>query len=121
MSGARLQKRARLLKAAEFKRVFDRPVKSGDRYFTLLARKREPGIVTSARLGLAISRRNARLAVTRNRIKRVVRESFRHQEFDQAIDCVVMVTAAGARADNRTLSRSLDQHWQNIKSRCAKS
>lgn len=35
--------------------------------------------VTCARLGLVIAKRYAALAVTRNALKRVIRESFRHQ------------------------------------------
>ena len=118
MSGARLQKRARLLKAADFKRVFDRPIKSSDRYFTVLARE---NTATNPRLGLAISKRNARLAVTRNRIKRIVRESFRQSPGERNLDYVVMITAAGAKAENGVLFDSLRNHWQKIKLRCEKS
>lgn len=38
-----------------------------------------PAVTGGARLGLVIGKRNAPLAVTRNAIKRVVREAFRHQ------------------------------------------
>jgi len=118
MSRARLQKRARLLNAADYGRVFDKPVKSSDRFFTVLARQND---VRNPRLGLAISKRNARHAVTRNRIKRIVRESFRRSSFAGNNDFVVMVTAAGARADNQNLFQSLDKHWQTIQSRCEHS
>jgi ribonuclease P protein component len=118
MSEARLQKRARLLKAAEFKRVFDRPVRSSDKYFTVLARKND---VRCPRLGLAISKRNAKHAVTRNRIKRVVRESFRQAKIVDNIDYVVMVTATGARADNPVLFQSLEKLWQALLVKCVQS
>ncbi len=118
MSAARLQKRARLLKAGEFKRVFNRPVKSSDKHFTILARH---NTFEYPRLGLAISKRNAKLAVTRNRIKRIVRESFRQAALENNIDVVVMITNAGARSDNRTLSFSLQKHWQTLNSKCARS
>lgn len=118
MSSARLRKRARLLKAIEFRRVFDEPIKSSDRFFTVLARQNAQG---SPRLGLAISKKNARHAVTRNRIKRLIRESFRTSNDTLYNDYVVMVTAAGAKAGNEQLTESLDKHWQKIRSRCERS
>lgn len=118
MSEARLRKRARLLKAVEFRRVFDKPVKSSDKFFTVLARVND---VRHPRLGLAISKRNARHAVTRNRIKRVVRESFRLSALIDSVDVVVMITANGARAENAMLFRSLDRHWQTIRDKCERS
>mgnify|MGYP001570984818 FL=1 len=77
MRRARLQKRARLLKATEFNRVFDKAVRTSDQYFTVLAR---PNDLEFPRLGLAISKKKARLAVTRNRLKRIIRESFRQRQ-----------------------------------------
>ncbi len=78
--------------------------------FTILSQEnRRKG----ARLGLAISRKNCRLAVQRNRLKRVVRESFRsHKETLGGLDFVVMCQAAASRASNRKLFDSLAAHWQ---------
>ena len=64
MQRSRLQKQVRLLKAADFDRVFDKSVRSSDRYFTVLAR---PNELNHPRLGLAISKRRVRLAVGRCR------------------------------------------------------
>lgn len=118
MSGARLQKRARLLKAAEYKYVFDSPVRSRDNYFTVLARlngKPYP------RLGLAISKKNAKLAVSRNRIKRIIRESFRQAENLSNADYVVMTTPKGDKSTNQELFASLNKHWHKIITKCAPS
>lgn len=82
--------------------------------FTVLSR---PNGKTGARLGLAISKKNCRLAVQRNRLKRVVRESFRsHKEALGGIDVVVMCQAAAGRAGNRSLFDSLATHWQRCRS-----
>lgn len=74
-----------------------------------------PGGALQARLGLAVSRRCARKAVDRNRLKRVIRESFRqHQHRLPAFDIVVVARPAAVRQQNRRLFASLDGHWQGL-------
>jgi ribonuclease P protein component len=119
MRRARLQKRARLLKAAEFNRVFDKAMRSSDQYFTVLARLND---LEYPRLGLAISKKKAKLAVTRNRLKRIIRESFRLMQQD--LCCADFVVLAGNKcgtANNRRLTESLEQHWLKLNKLCAKS
>lgn len=109
----------RLRDAAAFGRVFERAESSQDRFFTVLARKRDS---EGARLGLAVSRRVERRATGRNRLKRLIRESFRHHKSRlQGLDVVVMPRAECAGADNRELFRSLERHWQRIGNKCARS
>ena len=118
MRRARLQKRARLLKAADFNRVFDQAMRSSDQYFTVLARLNDTGF---PRLGLAISKKRAILAVSRNRLKRLIRESFRHKQ--QGLCCADFVVLAGHKsgsASNSRLIQSLDKHWQKLDKLCAK-
>ena len=57
-----------------------------------------------ARLGLAVSRKVDPEAVGRNRIKRVLRDAFRHHRGDLAPAAYVVVArSAAARADNAAL------------------
>ena len=78
--------------------------------FTVLCRANEAG---EARLGLAISKKHCRRAVGRNRIKRIIRESFRQRSAElQGLDIVVMNGPAAERAENRELFASLETHWQ---------
>lgn len=106
----------RLLTGAQFKNVFANPRRSSDRYFTVLARDNGR---TRARLGLAVAKKRIRLAVGRNRIKRLVRESFRHHANSLgAVDVVVMSRFDG-RADSTSLMRSLRSHWKRIGSSTA--
>ena len=109
---ARFARCARLSRKAEFQRVFEQPIRSGDRYFTVLARPNELG---HSRLGLAISRKAAKSAVARNRIKRIVRESFRHHQTEMdGFDVVVMGRPQMARHDNAALFTSLQHHWSRL-------
>ena len=111
----RLRKQNRLLDAADFGRVFAKATRSRDKWFTVLCRTSDAG---PARLGLAISRKSCRRATGRNRIKRIVRESFRqHKDTLEGLDIVVISNPATASAENRELFASLAQHWQ----KCANS
>ena len=100
----------RLLDADSFQRVFKKPKRSRDTLFTVLSREnRKKG----ARLGLAISKKKCRLAVQRNRLKRVIRESFRsHKDDLSGLDVIVMCQAAASRASNKNLFDSLAAHWR---------
>ncbi|HZD54480.1 MAG TPA: ribonuclease P protein component [Woeseiaceae bacterium] len=109
----RLRKPNRLPDAAAFGRVFRGARKSRDHFFTVLFKANGTRV---ARLGLAISKKHCRLASGRNRLKRIVRESFRsHQEDLAGLDIVVIGQAAASGAENRTLFDSLDGHWQTIR------
>ena len=109
---SRFEKHNRLLDAAAFGRVFERASRSRDRLFTVLCR---PNGQETARLGLAISKKQCRKAVARNRLKRIVRESFRQQQQALAgLDVVVLNQRAAAEADNTTLQVSLRRHWQRL-------
>ena len=115
MHQARFSKCARLLKAVDYSKVFDRSVRSSDNYFTVLAR---PNGLKRPRLGLAISKKKARLAVDRNRLKRITRESFRISNSIYNADYVIMANVKGVRAVNKDLFQSLDTHWQRLAKKC---
>jgi len=70
---------ARLHTPAEFQRLLRDGQRSHGRYFRLhvLAAPAAPALATP-RLGITVSKRVDKRAVERNRIKRIVRESFRH-------------------------------------------
>lgn len=106
----------RLLDPAEFRSVFEQAERSRDSYLVVLARRND---LTVARLGLAISKKNVRKSVDRNRIKRLVRESFRHNRTALgSVDIVVMARSAILRADREVIRQSLERHWEILIKRC---
>ncbi|MDJ0700316.1 MAG: ribonuclease P protein component [Woeseiaceae bacterium] len=114
-SSHRFRRRNRLLDAAAFGRVFKQATRSRDRYFTVLCR---PNRDSGARLGMAISKKHCRRATARNRLKRIVRESFRQHKGElDGLDVVVMNKPEAATAANRQLFESLDRHWQRCRQR----
>lgn len=106
----------RLLSAADFERVFQRAERSSSKSLTVLAR---PSGRRRARLGLAVARKQIRKAVERNRVKRLIRESFRHhQALLEGLDVVVVVRAPLAAKSADGVRRCLDNHWQQLRRRC---
>jgi ribonuclease P protein component len=74
------------------------------------------------RLGLAISRKRVPKAHERNRIRRLVRESFRqHQGQLGGFDFVVMAQGKLAESDNLSRRRSLEWHWTHLATYCNRS
>lgn len=101
----------------EFNEVFRRASRSADDRFTVLGCSNESG---HARLGLAISRKSARRATDRNRLKRLAREVFRHHQAALAgFDLVVMARPGAVAATNPELRASLERLYKAIPERCA--
>lgn len=101
----------RLSRAGEIRAARRGPHRSRDALFVVSAVSHEG----SARLGVAVSRRVSTRAVTRNRIKRQARESFRlHQAMLQGFDIFVVAQPAAAGCDNAALARSLRAHWTRL-------
>ncbi|MCB1700235.1 MAG: ribonuclease P protein component [Pseudomonadales bacterium] len=106
-------KTKRLLKAGDYSRVFDNAqAKASQKYLLLLARENDgPG----HRLGLVIAKKNVRLAVQRNRIKRIAREFFRAlPESEPSMDVVLLTRRGIDQLDNAELSSILQQQWQKL-------
>lgn len=108
----RFQRKHRLNSAADFNSVFKTSCRSRDSQFLILARgngKPYP------RLGLAVSRKSVKTAVSRNRVKRAIRESFRHHAGNlPGLDIVVLAQKQVESDENRLMHLSLRTHWQRI-------
>ena len=106
------QRSKRLLTAGDYKKVFLKPkkVSTPELLFLYTDNNQQP-----SKLGLAVAKKQIPLAVDRNRIKRLVRESFRshHNKLD-SIDVVVMVRKKVLKIDNLQLRQQLDNLWKKI-------
>ncbi|MGI9246082.1 MAG: ribonuclease P protein component [Steroidobacteraceae bacterium] len=119
-SGSRRYPRAsRLTDKPQFDAVHRQGQRASDALFMVITRPNDAG---RARLGLAVGIKAAGNAVQRNRIKRLVRESFRHRQQDlPPVDVVVNARAVAARSAGSEIRASLTQHWDRIVRRCARS
>jgi ribonuclease P protein component len=112
MPTAGLPREARLRRHGEFAALRTSSGRAGGRCFHLRYRNNELG---HARLGLAISKRVSKRAVERNRIKRLLRESFRRIQHQlPAIDLMVMARGQAAGVPGPQLLGELDGLWKKL-------
>ena len=106
-------KTSRLLNAADYKAVFSNAqLKVSCRHFLVLAHRNTR---SSARLGLVVAKKNVALAVQRNRIKRQLRNTFRHnKELLNKLDVVVLARKDADKLTNKELIDTIDSLWQDL-------
>lgn len=100
----------RLLKKADYDIVFGNASKWVTAEFIFLYRKNEIG---HARLGLAISKKTVAKAHERNRIKRLLRETFRTTTLP-ALDVVVLAKRGIENVENPILITGLNKAWRKL-------
>jgi len=111
---------SRLLTPDHFQSVFKKPIRFGSSHFTILITSSHlpNDSCKNNRLGLAIAKKRVKLAVQRNRIKRIIRESFRlNQHKLPPIDMVVMVKSGIDQLDNKEINQQLSKIWRKINQR----
>ncbi|RYY77409.1 MAG: ribonuclease P protein component [Gammaproteobacteria bacterium] len=103
----------RLLNSSDFQTVFDdAPLRTSHQHFLFLARQNE---FNRPRLGLVIAKKNIRLAVDRNRMKRLIRETFRAKQQQLAgIDVIVLARKGMNDVTNIVLIEQLNKQWQGL-------
>lgn len=112
MNRATFGKSNRLLCSDSYKKVFQSNQKVSDNSFLILAHHIPQG---EARLGLAVAKKVLKLAVDRNRIKRVIRESFRnHKSQLKQYDLVVLVRRGCIHQTNKQLMERLEKLWNRL-------
>ncbi|MGI3005052.1 ribonuclease P protein component [Shewanella algae] len=105
----------RLLTPAQFKTVFTNPIKASSAEITLLA---VPNEMQHPRLGLTVAKRHVKRANKRNRIKRVIRDSFRLNQHDlPPLDIVVLVRGGVLDMDNEQLRKLVEKLWRKLSRR----
>lgn len=100
----------RLLTPEYFKYVFQQPSRASSPEITILARKNH---LEHPRLGLTVAKKHLKRAHDRNRIKRLVRESFRlSQHRLPACDFVFVAKGGIGKLDNSSFVQILEKLWQ---------
>jgi len=109
----------RLRRKSDFDATHAQGRRMGDALFGVTVRLNEAG---QPRLGMAVAVRAAGSSVERNRIRRIIRESFRlHQHEIPALDIVVSARARARHAPGRELHASLAALWKKVTEQCATS
>nr|WP_243881721.1 ribonuclease P protein component [Shewanella algae] len=104
-----------MLTPAQFKTVFTNPIKASSAEITLLA---VPNEMQHPRLGLTVAKRHVKRANQRNRIKRVIRDSFRLNQHDlPPLDIVVLVRGGVLDMDNEQLRKQVEKLWRKLSRR----
>ena len=116
----RFNKAKRLTNSKDFNEVFNAPQqqRSCDCYFTVLGHfycnEEKP---QKLRLGLVVAKKRVKLAVRRNRIKRIIRETFRlldDSNLTKSCDLVVIARDKADLAENQELFSSLNNHFKKF-------
>jgi ribonuclease P protein component len=109
----------RLRHKRDFDAAYARGRRLSDGFFTVIATSNQSG---APRLGLSVAVRTAGGGVARNRIRRIIRESFRlHQHEIPAVDLVVSMRPAARAAASSELRASLAVLWKKVSEQCATS
>lgn len=108
-------KQQRLLNARDFKHVFDHCEFRASHANCLILGVRQNDNLQPGRLGVIVAKKNIRLAHDRNRVKRLIRESFRlHQHYLMGIDAIVLARRGMDQNDNKEITDLLSKLWRKI-------
>jgi ribonuclease P protein component len=109
--GERFRATNRLKRPEEFKQVFSSKRRSGDKSFLFLAKSNS---LNWPRLGLAVPKKHIHSAVERNKLKRIIRESFRLKQKKLKGNDIVVVVRSGLDVNNKNIESILTKHWDKL-------
>lgn len=109
----------RLLTPTHFENVFQQAIPSVSPQITILARLNS---FSHPRLGITVAKKRVRKAHDRNRVKRLVRESFRLNQHNLPNADIVVVGKTGLdKMTNEQITLLLGKLWKKLAYRCAQS
>lgn len=119
-NGNAFTKSMRLLNSKDFQTVFDdAPLRTSHQHFLFLARINS---LDSPRLGLVIAKKHIRHAVDRNRMKRLIRETFRSKQQQlKGLDVIVLARKGMNDVTNAVLIEHLNGQWDRLIRRLQKA
>jgi len=113
VSQSSFSRKYRLVSKADFQSVFANPFKVSHKYLLALSC---PNQKDYPRLGIIVAKQRVKLAVDRNRFRRIVRESYKTvKETLKGLDIVVLIrsecTALCKEESKQTLRKDIDHLW----------
>lgn len=116
---AKFSRAMRMNSPRDFSRVFRQAKRTSGSGLTILTAENSVGY---PRLGLAVAKKHLKLATRRNRLKRIVRESFSQRQLTFAnIDIVVLTRSDITRRDSEEIWAALERHWITVAAQWKKS
>jgi ribonuclease P protein component len=111
MANYQFNRESRLLTPDHFQKVFNKAVRFNSQHITLLLSAND----NKSRIGFAIAKKRIKLAVQRNRIKRIVRNSYRlNQHQLPNVDMIIMAKTGIEKLENKTIQHQIEGLWQKI-------
>ena len=102
----------RLINKNDFDYVFNKAKKLVFGHITILYK---PNSLSYSRIGFAISKRFATKAVLRNKIRRMLKESFRQQTYLPAYDIVVLMNQPCDKQKITYIHQNIEKLWRKLK------
>jgi len=103
----------------DFSRVFRQAKRTSGGGLTILTIENSVG---HPRLGLAIAKKHLKLASQRNRLKRIIRTSFRqHQSTFANLDIVVLSRLDVKKRNSTQIWEALERQWEAVVAQWKKS
>lgn len=102
----------RIRKQSEIRQIFRQRRRTRGNFFSICSQSNSFGY---PRLAIVVSKKNIKLAVLRNRIKRLVREYFRlHQIAVSGIDMIIIVEKKAECAATKELNQCLEMLFSEL-------
>ncbi|WP_020679559.1 ribonuclease P protein component [Marinobacterium rhizophilum] len=120
MTGFEYPRQLRILTGEGFQKVFDKvSLKVPDQPILILASFNE---LDHPRIGFVISKKNVRRAVKRNRIRRIIRESFRlNQHQLPPVDLVILARKGLDELEPEEVHQLMKKCWSRLKHKAKKA